>query len=140
MSSTSEMIIAELKRDGRASVSEIAENLKISRATVRTHMERMIADGRILGFTVLLGENSDELPIKGTLQIALVGPALDSVLEWLSQSPAISQIHTTHGNWDLVAHFAVKSPQALEDLLVAIRKKDGVQNTETNVFLRQHLG
>jgi DNA-binding Lrp family transcriptional regulator len=33
-------LIAELRRDGRASISELADRLQVSRATVRLRLER----------------------------------------------------------------------------------------------------
>ena len=41
-------LIAELRRDGRASISELAERLKVSRATVRTRLERLKEAGEIV--------------------------------------------------------------------------------------------
>ena len=53
MDETDHRVIAELRRDGRASLSELAEKLGLSRATVRVRMERLLARGEIAGFTVL---------------------------------------------------------------------------------------
>ena len=38
-------LIAELRRDGRASISELADRLQVSRATVRLRLERLKAAG-----------------------------------------------------------------------------------------------
>ena len=48
-----EKLIAALRRDGRASLSELAGVLGLSRATVRARMDRLAARGEIAGFTVL---------------------------------------------------------------------------------------
>ena len=53
MDETDQRLIAELRRDGRAALSELAERLGLSRATVRARMERLAARGEIAGFTVL---------------------------------------------------------------------------------------
>jgi DNA-binding Lrp family transcriptional regulator len=46
-------LIAALRRDGRASLSVLAADLKVTRATVRTRMTRLQTAGDIAGFTVL---------------------------------------------------------------------------------------
>ena len=47
-------LISLLRHDGRRSVSELAGDLKVSRATVRSRMEKLVDTGEILGFTAVL--------------------------------------------------------------------------------------
>ena len=58
MDATDQSILAALRRDARASYSDLAQALGLSRTTVRGRIERMRADGQILGFTVVLKEDS----------------------------------------------------------------------------------
>ena len=53
MDDTDRRLIAALRRDGRAALSELAADLKISRATVRARLEKLAGSGEIAGFTVL---------------------------------------------------------------------------------------
>ena len=41
MDDTDQRLIAELRRDGRAALSDLADRLGLSRATVRSRMERL---------------------------------------------------------------------------------------------------
>ena len=43
MDKTDERLIAALKEDGRASISDLAASLNLSRTTVRTRLERLQA-------------------------------------------------------------------------------------------------
>lgn len=140
MTGISDLILGELKRDGRASVSDLASRLGTSRATVRSHLDRMTNDGTILGFTVVLGKAPDRLPVKGVISIALSGGTIERVVGKTSILPAVTQVHTTHGTWDLVLHFAVDDLGALDALLADIREIEGVIRSETSVFLRQRAG
>ena len=63
-------LIAELRRDGRASISELAEQLKVSRATVRTRLERLKEAGEIAGFIVLTRADISEAPVRGLMRLA----------------------------------------------------------------------
>ncbi|MEO6826088.1 MAG: Lrp/AsnC family transcriptional regulator [Microbacteriaceae bacterium] len=98
-----ERIVAELLRDGRASISAVAAAAHISRANAYARLNRLIADGVITGFTakadpVKLGkassayvtlrvEQASWLQLRGTLEripevehIALVGGDFDVLL------------------------------------------------------------
>ena len=46
-------LLAELRRDGRASLSDLRERMGLSRATLRSRRERLSARGEIAGFRVL---------------------------------------------------------------------------------------
>lgn len=45
-------LISELRGDGRATISHLAQRLKVSRATVQNRLDRLISSGAILGFTI----------------------------------------------------------------------------------------
>lgn len=47
MDSTDQNLISALRRDGRASLSELSASLGLSRTTVRARMDRLIAGGEI---------------------------------------------------------------------------------------------
>lgn len=44
-------LIAALRRDGRATLAELAHDLGVTRTTVRARMAKMVASGEIAGFT-----------------------------------------------------------------------------------------
>lgn len=46
-------LIAQLRRDGRASVLHLADRLGVSRATVRLRLARLLERQEILGFTAI---------------------------------------------------------------------------------------
>ena len=64
MDETDQRLIAELRRDGRASLSELADKLEMSRATVRARMERLTARGEIAGFTVVTRADVTAAPVR----------------------------------------------------------------------------
>ena len=45
-------LISELRQDGRATISNLAKKLKVSRATVQNRLDRLMHNGAILGFTI----------------------------------------------------------------------------------------
>ena len=49
MDDTDQRLISILRHDGRRSISDLAQELKLSRGTVRARIERLEAEGVILG-------------------------------------------------------------------------------------------
>ena len=70
-------LIALLRRDGRASLSELAADLRVTRATVRSHMERLQQTWQIAGFTVLTREDVAPHPVRGLMMLEIAGSGTD---------------------------------------------------------------
>lgn len=133
-------LLAELRRNGRASVSELAATLNVSRATVKSHLDRMTSDGTILGFTVVTDREPKAAAITGLITIALEGGSINRIVAQLRSAPEITTIRSTNGVWDIVVEFGVKDVTALDDVLTQIRNMSGVVRTETSIYLRHRHG
>ncbi|WP_085867341.1 Lrp/AsnC family transcriptional regulator [Pseudoruegeria aquimaris] len=128
-------LISALRRDARASLSELAQKLGLSRTTVRARMERLAASGEILGFTVVLKEDVADHPVRGLMMLGIEGRGADRIVRQLNGMPAVQAIHTTNGKWDLVLELGTPSLEALDAVLSQIRRFDGVVTSETNLLL-----
>ena len=53
-------IIGYLRTDARVSVSQVAKQLKVSRATVQNRIDKMEKSGVITGYTALISAAGDE--------------------------------------------------------------------------------
>ena len=135
MIDTDQKLIALLRRNARASVSDIAAEIGVSRATVRAHMDRLIESGEILGFTVILKSNVHGAPVRGMILIGIEGKGTEKVIAALRGMPEVQRIHTTNGRWDLIAELGADTLSDLDAVLRRIRLIDGVANSETNLFL-----
>lgn len=133
-------LLAELRRNGRASISELAATLNVSRATIRSHMDRMMTDGTIVGFTVITEAEPKAAAITGLVTVALEGGSINRIVSLLRKSPEILTIRSTNGVWDIVLEFGVADVTALDDLLTYIRNMSGVVRTETSIYLRHRHG
>lgn len=65
MDDLDEKLITLLRHNGRRSISDIAIDLGVSRATVCARMERLERSGDILGYTVILRSDAVDLPVPG---------------------------------------------------------------------------
>ena len=128
-------LIAELRRDGRASISELAERLRVSRATVRTRLERLKEAGEIAGFIALTRADISEAPVRGLMMIGIEGRGGDRITARLTGLPAVMAVHSTNGKWDLIVELATESLAELDEVIRRIRNMEGVMTSETNLLL-----
>ncbi len=132
---TDQQLIAELRRDGRASVQTLAERLGVSRATVRARLSKLQTQGEILGFTVLTRGDAADAPVRGLMMIGIEGRGTERIMARLSGLPQVTAVHSTNGRWDLIVELAAQSLAELDQVLTRIRAFDGVMASETNLLL-----
>lgn len=128
-------LISELRRDGRAPVSALAERLKVSRATVTKRIDRLTAEGVIVGFSVRVRDPSETGEVRAVSFIELYGRATSQVIAELRGYPEITALHTTNGGWDLVAEISCTDLQEFDLLLTRLRGIRGIMNSETSLLL-----
>ena len=128
-------LITELRRDGRAALSDLAGRLGVARATVRTRMERLAERGEIAGFTVVTRGDVTALPVRGLMMIGIEGKGTDRILARLTGLPEVVAVHTTNGRWDLIAEIGARTLEEFDSVLALIRRLDGVSSSETSLML-----
>ncbi|AOZ68420.1 AsnC family transcriptional regulator [Rhodobacter xanthinilyticus] len=132
---TDQRLIAALRRDGRAAVSDLAVQLGLSRATVRARIERLVARGEIEGFTVQTRSDAALAPVRGLMMLAIEGRGTERVMSRLLGLPQVQAVHTTNGQWDLIVEIGARGLPELDETLLAIRRIEGVSRSETNLQL-----
>lgn len=133
-------LISALRSDGRRSVSDLAKDLKISRATVRARMERLQESGEILGFTAVLRDDWRDLPIRAVMLVEVAGRNTEPVIRALTALTEVRAIHSTNGKWDLVLDIATRDLAAFDDVLNRIRMIEGISGSESNLLLSTRKG
>lgn len=128
-------LIAALRRDGRATLSDLAHDLGVTRTTVRTRLARLIASGAIAGFTVLTRADVAAAPVRGLMMLHVEGRGTDRVMARLAGIPEVTAYHTTNGAWDLIVEVGSPTLERFDEVLFAIRRIPGVTRSETNLLL-----
>lgn len=128
-------IIGHLRADGRASLTKLSEALGVARGTVQNRLDRLIETGTLLGFTVRVREDYDLSAVHAVMMIEVVGKSTTHVIRRLRGLTEISALHTTNGNWDLVANIRAASLADFDRVLREVRMIDGVANSETSLLL-----
>jgi DNA-binding Lrp family transcriptional regulator len=135
MDDTDTRLIAALRRNARASLSELAADLGLSRATVRARMEKLSRNGDIVGYTVLLREDAAASPVRGLMMLGIEGRGTERIMHRLTGLPEVQAVHSTNGTWDLIVEIGTDTLEALDKVLFGIRRMDGITRSETNLLL-----
>jgi DNA-binding Lrp family transcriptional regulator len=135
MDDLDQRLVTLLRHNARRSISFLAGELGVSRATVRTRMERLEQNGEIVGYTVILRADAVDLPVRGIILIRIEGHATARVIRALGGYSEVSAIHTTNGRWDLVVEIGSASLADLDAVLRRIRMIPGITGSETSLLL-----
>lgn len=128
-------LISLLRADARASIASLAKQLGVARGTVQNRMEKLEADGTIVGYTVRLKPDVQEQHIRALMTIAADGNQVDAVIRTLRGDPAVASLHSTNGRWDLVAELRADSLASFDRVLARVSRTPGVTSTETSLLL-----
>ena len=128
-------MIALLRSDARRPVASLAAELGVSRATVRSRIDKLVDTGVIRGFTIAIHDNATRNLVRAVMMIEVEGKSSDKVVKRLYGYPEIRKIHSTNGHWDLVAELVAGSLGEFDELLNRIRSTDGIKSTDTSIFL-----
>ena len=129
-------MIELLQKDGRIANTDIAREIGLSEATVRTRLNRLINEEYI---QIVAVSNPLKLgfEIVGNIRIHVDVKKMDKIIRELSALKALWFIVQTTGGTGIDAEFVAKDLNELNDLIFErINKIDGVLRTETTLFLK----
>jgi Lrp/AsnC family transcriptional regulator, regulator for asnA, asnC and gidA len=131
----SKAIIEQLQADGRRSYAEIGKAVGLSEAAVRQRVQKLTESGVMQVVAV-----TDPMQL-GFYRQAMIGIRVQGdttlVAEELAKLPAVDYVVLTAGSFDLLVEVVCENDDDLIALLNQnIRGIDGVQSTETFVYLK----
>lgn len=135
MDSIEVKIVAALRHNARASLSALAGLVGVTRATLRTRLEKLEARGDILGYTVVTKADIAGLPVRALMMIGIEGRGTERIVARIIGIPEVQAVHSTNGKWDLVLEIGTEALVDLDRVLAVIRRFDGVQSSETSILL-----
>jgi DNA-binding Lrp family transcriptional regulator len=135
MDSLDQKLITLLRHSARRSISDLAADLGVSRATARSRMERLEQSGEIIGYTVILRAEAISSAVRGIMMIEIEGHAADRVIRALGGFAEVATIHTTNGRWDLVVELNTATLTEFDAVLRRIRLVPGITGSETSLLL-----
>ena len=93
MDDTDHRLIAALRHDARAALSDLALTLNLSRTTVRARIARLRERGEIVGFTVVTRTDVMRDPVRGMMMIGIEGRGAERITRQLNGMPELRAVH-----------------------------------------------
>ena len=127
-------IIEILKRDGRATYSDIGKRIELSEGAVRKRIKSLVDSGGIRRFTIKVGLT------EGAEAIVLlsVDPTLPTqeVSQALKKFSNVETVYEITGEYDIAVIISGLNITEVNECLERIRRLTGVANTNTMIILR----
>jgi len=131
----SKAIVEQLQTDGRRSYAEIGKAVGLSEAAVRQRVQKLTEAG-VMQVVAVTDPMQLGFSRQAMIGIRVVGDTTH-VAETLSAMRAVDYVVLTAGSFDILAEVVCEDDDDLIELLNSkIRAIDGVQSTETFVYLR----
>ncbi len=135
LDSTDQALLALLRDNSRASTSELARQLDLSRTTVQSRLSKLLDSGVITGFTLQLGERYAADLIRAHVLIELDQKLTGQVQVDLKKMNRVTALYSISGAYDMIAIVEAHSTGKLSRLLDAIADLDGIARTNSSVVL-----
>ncbi len=131
----SKAIVEQLQTDGRRSYAEIGKAVGLSEAAVRQRVQKL-TDAGVMQVVAVTDPMQLGFYRQAMIGIRVVGDTTH-VADELSAMRAVDYVVLTAGSFDILAEVVCEDDDDLIDLLNSrIRAIEGVQSTETFVYLR----
>lgn len=124
-----------LTKDARTSATVLAQKLSVSRGTIQNRIDRLQHQDVIRRFTVELSAGETDTQVSAFTLIRLKAGDGKVTLQSLRRIPAILDIHTLSGSFDLVAEVRASSLTNLDGVLDRIRALPEVAETQSHIRL-----
>lgn len=132
-------ILALLREDGRASTARLGRRLGLSRTTVHSRIERLLARRVITGFTVRMGADTEREQIQAHVLITVL-PKLQARAEAaLRKLPEVRKLYAVSGQHDSIAIVGTETVGEMDRVLDQIGSLDGIDRTVSFIVLSTRI-
>jgi DNA-binding Lrp family transcriptional regulator len=129
-------LVAVLAADGRASVSDLAEQAGISRANAYQRLARLRSSGTIKSFTVRTDPHRLGLSVTAFILVSGEQRSWRELRAELGELPGVEYVALTTGSFDFVLLVRVADVEMLRDVVLeGLQSMRGVRATQTMFVL-----
>jgi len=134
-----QQLLSVMRGNARASTTELAQILGVSRSTVQKRLERLETEGVIAGYTVQLSSAYLDQEIKAHVMITVSPAMTNDIIQAMEKLDGVRAIYSVSGPHDLIAEVAAMSVTELDKIIDDIIGIDGVERTVSSVILSTRL-
>ncbi|NOU50347.1 Lrp/AsnC family transcriptional regulator [Pseudoalteromonas sp. JBTF-M23] len=135
INSQDEKLIALLRSNARASISDLARSLDLSRSTVQSRLQKLEQSGVIKGYSVEFGQEYLSELVEAHVSIKVKQKLTTKTNIALKHMSNISALYAISGEYDMIAVVEAQSLQQLSVILDDIGNLEGVERTNSSVIL-----
>ena len=128
-------LINLLKENSRRSVSDLAKNLGLSRATVQQGIENLERKGVIQGYTIKINPHYQQQQVSAYIMISIISQKTPDIVRQIQKHPQLDMLCTISGQYDLMAMVTESTTEALDRAIDSIATLDGVEKTLSHIVL-----
>lgn len=128
-----------LRENARATTTELASKLGLSRSTVQKRLERLEDTGVIEGYTVQLSSAYMDQEIKAHVSITVEPRMTNEIIAAMTKMQGVRAIYSVSGPYDLICEVAALSVRELDAVIDDIIEIAGVERTVSSVILSTRL-
>lgn len=134
-----QQLLGVLRGNARASTTDLAKLLGVSRSTVQKRLERLETEGVIAGYSVQLSSTYLDQEIKAHVSITVSPRMTKEIIAAMTKLDGVRAIYSVSGPYDLIAEVAAMSVNALDQVIDDIIAIEGVERTESSVILSTRM-
>ncbi|MEJ2897563.1 Lrp/AsnC family transcriptional regulator [Bordetella avium] len=129
---------AWLKRDGRASLAELAEQCGVSEPTAQRMLQSLV-ERRALSFRVEVEPALVGFPVEAVVSVQVRPQAVNTLADHLARDPNTRCLFGTSGASQLFWHVLCQDSAQLWDVVTRrLGEREGVLNSDVAVVMRAH--
>lgn len=132
-------LVRLLETDSRLPTSTLAKRLGVSRTTVQTRIDRLVAAEVIAGFTIRLGKPLESRIVRGHVLVTAAPKAARHIEASLRNMTQVEALHSVSGPFDMIVQVAAASIEELDQVLDDIGLIDGVERTTSSIILSTRI-
>jgi Lrp/AsnC family transcriptional regulator for asnA, asnC and gidA len=128
-------IIRSLNNNARKPYKTIAEELDVSDATIRKRIKKMVQQGIIKQFIVLINYEKIGRVVKAFITLKINPHKLTEIVASLENNPDVQVLYRTTGSGDLFIELIVKDMKELNWFLENKLSMEGIVSQEVNIVI-----
>lgn len=128
-------IIQCLTDDARTTYRSMAEEAGVSEATIKNRIDRMMEDGVITKFTVMLDYHKLGRAIKSFIGLRVQPAKLHAIVDHMRTHPDVHVLYRTSGDVDLLFEVIFEKMEDLNTFLEKELALDGIVGTVVTIVI-----
>lgn len=128
-------IIKSLQKDARKPIVRVAREVGANEATIRRRVKKLLEEGIIERFTVVLDYHKLGRIVKAFIGLKVQPARLKEIVDHLSKHPDVQVLYRTSGDTDIFAEVIFEQMEDLKTYLEEELSIDGILGTIVTIVI-----